>query len=64
MKLIVLISLILWFSPDMRNITANALRESADWLAPKDYEYKSQEYISIPNPFYKEENSGPKTRHK
>ena len=56
-----LIFALLWFSPDLRSITAKALRASANFIEPQYSspfrEHRNPKHIKIPNPFYLEKDS-------
>ncbi len=51
--LFAIIVLVLWSSPQARQITADVLRGTANWIESRDGE-KSPKNFVIPNPFYEE----------
>ena len=50
-----LIVLVLWSSPQARQVTADALRGTANAIQPKKGEESPKNFV-IPNPFYKEQS--------
>ena len=48
-----IIVVVLWSSPQARQVTADVLRDTADWIEPKKREESPKNFV-IPNPFYKE----------
>ena len=56
-----LIFALLWFSPDLRSITAKAMRMVADFIEPEYSspfrKHRNPKHIKIPNPLYIEKNS-------
>ena len=48
-----IIVLVLWRSPQARQVTADVLRGPANWIEPKKGEQSHINFV-IPNPFYKE----------
>ena len=48
-----IVVLVLWSSPQARQVTANVLRDTANWIEPKKGEESPKNFV-IPNPFYKE----------
>ena len=53
--LIGIVVLVLWSSPQAREVTANALRSTAKWIEPRKGEESPKNFV-IPNPFYKEKS--------
>ena len=53
--LLCLIIFILWNSPELRSLSANALRKTAGWIEPKDSQQTNPKYFQIPNPFYRKQ---------
>ena len=50
-----IIVLVLWSSPQARQVTADFLRGTANWIEPKKGEESPKNFV-IPNPFYKEKS--------
>jgi len=50
-----IVVVVLWSSPQARVITANALRETANLIEPKDGAESPKNFV-IPNPFYEDKN--------
>ena len=51
--LLVIVLLVLGSSPQARQVTADAIRGTANWIEPKKGEESPKNFV-IPNPFYKE----------
>ena len=50
-----IVVLVLWSSPQARQITADVLRDTANLITPKKGEENPKSFV-IPNPFYKEKS--------
>ena len=50
-----IVVLVLWSSPQARQVTADALRGTANWIEPKKGEESPKNFV-IPNPFYTEKS--------
>ena len=55
-----------WSSAEMRTITSNALKATANWIQPEDSDKtrKNPKHFQIPNPFYKDEKKNDNNRFK
>ena len=52
--LLAFIALVLWSSPEMRFVTANAMRGLAKIIEPTGPVNRNSKYFKVPNPFYVE----------
>ena len=50
-----IVVVVLWSSPQARVVTGNLLRETANWITPKEGAESPKNFV-IPNPFYEDKD--------